>query len=107
MDGNETELVPRHLCNGRVAYSPAAGPGGFLAIWYSGSRFLDRLNRYETGSSTLIDLGASWSFRWGRLSLVGHNLGDSRHPVTDSEVGDGQLYISPPRRFTAEVTFRF
>ncbi len=107
VDGNETELVPRHLCNGRVAYSPAAGPGGFLAIWYSGSRFLDRLNRYETGSSTLIDLGASWSFRWGRLSLVGHNLGDSRHPVTDSEVGDGQLYISPPRRFTAEVTFRF
>lgn len=107
VDGNTTELVPRHLWSGRVAYAPSAGPGGFLAVRYSGSRFLDRLNLYETDPSTEVDLGASWDFRWGRLSFVGRNLGNSRHPVTDSEIGDGQLYISPARRFTAEVTLRF
>lgn len=90
-----------------MAYLSPAGPGAFLAVRYSGARALDRLNLYETPAATELDLGASWDFPWGRLSFVGRNLGNSRHPVTDSEIGDGQLHISPPRRFTAEVMLRF
>ena len=107
VDGKRTELVPRSLGNARFAFTPARGPGGFLAVRRSGPRFLDRQNLYETDSATEVDLGATYDFRWGRLSIVGRNLGDSRHPVTDSEIGDGQVYVSPPRRFTAEIAMRF
>jgi outer membrane receptor protein involved in Fe transport len=107
VDGKRTELVPRSLGNARVAFAPAKGPGGFLAIRHSGPRFLDRRNLYETDPAIEVDLGATYDFRWGRLSLIGRNVGDSRHPVTDSEIGDGQVYVSPPRRFTAEIAMRF
>ena len=41
------------------------------------------------------------------VSLIGRNLGDSRHDIAGSEIGDSQFYVAPPRRLTAELTFRF
>ncbi len=41
------------------------------------------------------------------LSVVGRNLGDSRHYVAESEIGDAQDYVAFPRRFWGEVAFRF
>jgi hypothetical protein len=42
-----------------------------------------------------------------RVSVVGRNLGDSRHYVTESEIGDSQFYVAPSRRYSAEVTLPF
>jgi len=42
-----------------------------------------------------------------RVAVIGRNLGDSRHYVTESEIGDSQFYLAPSRRYTAEVTVRF
>ena len=53
------------------------------------------------------DAGLSYSLKNVSLSVVGRNLGDSRHYVAESEIGDAQLYVAPPRRFFAEVGFRF
>jgi hypothetical protein len=39
--------------------------------------------------------------------VVGRNLGDDRHVVTESEIGDAQFYPAAPRRFTAEIGRRF
>jgi hypothetical protein len=41
------------------------------------------------------------------VSLVGRNLGEDRHYTSDSEIGDGQFYVAPPRRFMGEIAFRF
>ncbi|HMA28264.1 MAG TPA: TonB-dependent receptor [Thermoanaerobaculia bacterium] len=107
VDGNRLELVPRDLWNARLAYAPKAGLGIWGAVRHQGVRPLTRRNTFYTDSFYEWDAGASWEFPWGRVSLVGRNLGDDRHYVSDSEIGDGQLYVAPPRRFFGEVTLRF
>jgi hypothetical protein len=41
------------------------------------------------------------------VAVIGRNLGDSRHYVGESEIGDSQFYVAPSQRFTAEVTLPF
>jgi hypothetical protein len=38
---------------------------------------------------------------------VGRNLDNNRHYVAESEIGDAQLYVAPPRRFLGELTLSF
>lgn len=38
---------------------------------------------------------------------MGRNLGRDRHVVTESEIGDAQFYVAPPRRLSAELSYRF
>lgn len=107
VDGKRLELVPRDLWNVRLGFARERGPGGFLAVRHQGIRPLNRRNRFYTDAFTEWDAGMTWDFAWGRLGVAGRNLGDSRQPVADSEIGDSQLYINPPRRFLAELTVRF
>ncbi len=107
VDGNRLELVPRDLWNARLAYAPKAGLGFWGAVRHQGIRPLTRRNTFYTDAFTEWDAGASWEFNWGRVSLVGRNLGDDRRYVADSEIGDSQFYVAPPRRVVGEVTFRF
>ncbi len=107
VDGNRLELVPRDLWNARLAYAPKAGLGFWSAVRHQNIRPLTRRNTFYTDAFYEWDAGVSWELSWGRVSLVGRNLGDDRHYVTDSEIGDGQLYVASPRRFLGEVAFRF
>jgi outer membrane receptor protein involved in Fe transport len=107
VDGKRIELVPRDLWNFQVNYAPALGPGAFVAVRHQNRRPLNRRNTFYTPSFFEEDAGVSWGFRWGQIAVVGRNLGDSRHYVTESEIGDSQFYVAAPRRFTAELTMRF
>ena len=107
VDGKRLELVPRDLWNVRVAYGAEKGPGGFVAVRHQNIRPLTRRNTFYTDSFFEWDAGLTWSFGWGLVSVTGRNLGDSRHTIADSEIGDSQFYVAPPRRVTAELTFRF
>jgi iron complex outermembrane receptor protein len=107
VDGNRLELVPRDLWNARLSYAPKTGLGFWGAVRHQNIRPLTRSNTFYTDAFFEWDAGASWEFSWGRLSLVGRNLRDDRHYVTDSELGDGQFYVAPPRRLLGEITFRF
>jgi outer membrane receptor protein involved in Fe transport len=107
VDGNRLELVPRDLWNARFAYAPKTGLGFWGAVRHQNIRPLNRRNTFYTDSFYEWDAGASWEFKWGRVSLVGRNLGDDRHYTSDSEIGDGQFYVAPPRRFLGELTLRF
>lgn len=107
VDGNRLELAPRDLWNFSASYAPSRGPGAFVALRHQNQRPLNRRNTFYTDSFYETDAGVSWEFPWGRLAAVGRNLGDSRHYVTESEIGDSQFYVAPPRRFTAELTVRF
>jgi iron complex outermembrane recepter protein len=107
VDGKRLELVPRDLWNTRVSYARRRGPDVFVAVRHQSQRPLNRRNTFFTDSFYETDAGMGWDFPWGRVSVVGRNLGDSRHYVAESEIGDSQFYVAPPRRFTAELNWRF
>ncbi|MEO6325195.1 MAG: TonB-dependent receptor [Thermoanaerobaculia bacterium] len=107
VDGRRLELVPRNLWNIRLAYAPELGPGAFVAIRHQGQRPLNRRNTVYTEGFFETDAGVSYAWSWGRLALVGRNLGDDRHYIADSEIGDSQFYVAPPRRFLGELTIKF
>ena len=99
--------VPRDLAGGRIGYVDATGLGGFFAIRYQGERPFNRRNTFFADAYTEYDAGVSYDHARWRFAVVGRNLGDDRHVVTESEIGDAQFYIAPPRRFSAEVGYRF
>jgi iron complex outermembrane recepter protein len=106
-DRQRLELTPRDLWNAKLAYQPRTGPGLWAVIRHQNHRPFDKINEAYMPAFYEWDAGASWSFGPVELSLVGRNLGNSRHFMAESEIGDAQLYVAAPRRFTAEVAFRF
>jgi len=106
-DGNRLELTPRDTWNARLGYAPKAGLGVWAAVRHQGVRPLDPENTASVPAFFEWDAGVSWENDSLRLSFVGRNLGDNRRFVTESEIGDSQFYIAPPRRFLGEIAFRF
>jgi outer membrane receptor for ferrienterochelin and colicin len=107
VSGKMLELVPRDLVNVKLLYAPAKGLGAFAATRYQGRRPLNRRNTFFTDGYTEWDAGLSFDLGSARVLVAGRNLGDDRHVVSESDIGDSQFYVSPPRRFTGEVTARF
>ncbi len=107
VDGKQLELDPRDLWNVRAAWAPRLGLGAFAAVRHQNRRPLNRRNTFFTDSFFETDAGVSWDFPWGRFAVVGRNLGNSRHYVTESEIGDSQFYVAAPRRFFAELAVHF
>jgi iron complex outermembrane recepter protein len=107
VDGKQLELVPRDLWNLKLVMAPKTGFGGFVAVRHQNQRPLNRRNTFWTPSFFETDAGISYDFDRFRLAVIGRNLGDSRHYVTESEIGDSQFYVSPPRGVTAELTVKF
>jgi iron complex outermembrane recepter protein len=107
-DGQRLELVPRDLWNVNASYLPAAGLGVWAALRHQSHRPFDKVNEAYMAPYYEWDAGVSWAFPpHVRVSVTGRNLSDSRHFVAESEIGDAQLYVAAPRRFTAEVAVRF
>lgn len=105
--GKRLEMSAHHLAAGALTYAPARGLVASLEGDYTGSRFLNKRNTapaegYFTYSASLGWRGPHWE---GRIS--GHNLGDRRDPVAESELGDAQYYRLPARRFDASVRVTF
>jgi outer membrane receptor protein involved in Fe transport len=105
--GKLIELAPQELYNGRISYAPAKWLGGWAAIRHTGIRALNRRNKFFDEAFDEYDAGLSFEAPIARLTVAGRNLGDSRHIVAESDIGDSQFYISAPRRFTAEITLPF
>ncbi len=106
-DGQRLELVPRDVWNVQAGYLPASGVGAWAALRHQGRRPFDKINEAYMEPFDEWDAGVSWAFSKARVSVTGRNLSDSRHFVAESEIGDAQLYVAPPRRFTAELSLRF
>lgn len=107
VDGKRLELVPRDLWNLKVVMAPKIGLGGFAAVRHENHRPLNRRNTFYTTSFFMIDAGLSYDFDRFRLAVIGRNLSDSRHFTTESEIGDSQFFVAPPRGVSAELTVRF
>lgn len=107
VSGNKLEMVPADLFNARASLSLPSGIGGFVAARWQGERPFDKDNAEFAEAFTTVDAGLSYERQGWRASVVGRNLGDDRNVVTESEIGDSEFYISPPRRFTAEIGYHF
>jgi len=107
VSGKMLELVPRHIVQARVNVSAPHGTSLFGAIRYQGERPLTRRNSFFADAYTEWDLGAAYEVGHVRVSVTGRNLGDDRHLVSESDIGDSQFYLAPPRRVTAEASYRF
>ena len=106
--GQELELTPRDLWNLKASYHPSLGLGAWAAVRHQNHRPFDKINIAYMPSFDEWDAGVSWDFSpQVRLSVIGRNLGDSRHFVAESEIGDAQNYVAPPRRFTGELSVKF
>ena len=107
VSGNRLELVPQHMVNARVSYASRIGVGGFVAMRYQGERPLNRRNTFFTDAYSEWDVGVSWDRKPWLVKVVGRNLGDDRHLTAESEIGDSQFYVAPPRRVLLEVSYHF
>ena len=107
VSGKKLELVPRDLFNARVSWQSRFGLGLFGAARYQGERPLNRRNKWFDDPYTEWDAGASYKFPRGTVSVTGRNLGDDRHLVSESDIGDSQFYPAAPRRVSAELTIEF
>lgn len=105
--GNRLEMSARHLASVGLVRSPARGFGGSLVANYLGSRYLNRRNTAIAEPATTIDAGVVYRFPGSDLRLAARNLGNSRTPVSESEVGDAQYYLLPARSVEFSWTRRF
>ncbi len=107
VSGKQIELVPREMVNARLDLEVPHRIGLFAAVRAQGRRPLTRRNTFWARSYSEFDAGGSYAIQRYRLSVSGRNLGDDRHYVTESEIGDSQFYVAPPRRVTAELSFSY
>jgi hypothetical protein len=107
VSGKQLELVPRELVSARLEYASPHGVGAFAAARYQGERPLNRRNTFFVDAFTEWDAGAWFEFHRTRVSAIGRNLGDDRHLVTESEIGDSQFYAAAPRRILVEASVGF
>ena len=105
--GNFVEMAPRLMWSVRAAYARERGPGAWVAVRHQGERALSESNAAFDQPFSEYDAGLTYEMPRVRVSVVGRNLGDSRHYVAVSELGESQLYVAPKRRFTAQVTLPF
>jgi iron complex outermembrane recepter protein len=107
VSGKLLELAPREMVNAKLDLRLPAGLGAFAAVRYQGRRALTRRNTFFHEPYTEWDAGGSFARGPVRVSVTGRNLGDDRRVTGESDIGDSQFYLAPPRRVTAEVSYGF
>ncbi|HEX9427091.1 MAG TPA: TonB-dependent receptor [Candidatus Polarisedimenticolia bacterium] len=96
--GNRLEMSARHLASVGLVRAPLRGWGGSLGANYVGRRYLDQRNSAQADPYIAVEAGVAYRFRRGELRIDGWNLGETRPPVSASEIGDAQYYLLAARR---------
>jgi iron complex outermembrane recepter protein len=110
--GNEMELAPRFLGNGRLSYRPQFLSSGVVALeWVRlGSYWMDPENTHEYGGHDLFNLFATIPVM-EHVELSGRvtNLTDRRYAETSSfnVQQDERFRPGPPRQFFLGAQYRF
>ncbi len=107
LEGNRLEMSARHLGSAGVIYAPDRGPTGWVTANYVGDRFLNKRNTALAPDYTVWSAGVGYRFGKWEVRLDGDNLDDTRPPVAESELGDGQYYRLPARMFRVGLGARF
>lgn len=97
LSGRQLELAPTHLAAFGVQFLPAQGWQLSLVAHYVGARYLNRRNTAEAGDYFTADASLGYRLQRYTVAVHGYNLGDSRAPVSESELGEGAYYRLPAR----------
>jgi len=107
LGGNRLEMSAHNLAAASIYYQPAKGFTGGVEVNYRGSRFLDQENTDLAGGFATVGVGIGYRTERWEIRVDAHNLGDRRDPVSVSELGDGQVYLTPSRRVDAGLRWHF
>ncbi len=103
--GNALELSPDDSGSAGVRWTGKSGLALSAGYTYTGERYLNKRNTSQVGAFSVVDASASYRFRNGwEIRLDGRNLTDSRDPISESELGDGQYYRMSARNFSLSAT---
>jgi len=105
--GNAPELSPDDTGSIAFEFAPPSELQISAACVYTGERYLNKRNTSLAKSYPVVDATIGYRFESWQLSLVGRNLTDARHPVSESELGDGQYYRMPARTIGITVSAFF
>jgi iron complex outermembrane recepter protein len=106
--GNRLQLSPKDVAGAVATYAPKSGLQASATMRYVGSRFLDRENTIRAASYATVDARAGWRLNGGwSIFVEGQNLTNRRDPVTESELGEGQLYRLSGRRVLATLSYGY
>jgi outer membrane receptor protein involved in Fe transport len=103
--GKRLEMSPRVLAGGGLTFSPATGFNANLLVNYVGERWLNKRNTAPAKAYATWSAGVGYRMGRGELRLDGRNLGNSRAPVAESELGDAQYYLLPAR--SVDLSYRY
>lgn len=106
VSGKRPELSPLQLWNAGASWQGWKGLSAFVTARGAGESFFNRRNTFTVPSWSEWDAGVALEIGPARWSVTGRNLSNSRHVVAESEIGDSQFYVAPPRRLIAAVTIR-
>jgi len=101
--GNRLEMSARNMASAGFVWAPPRKWFGSISADYVGSRLLDKRNRSTTDPYVEWDAGFGYRLAVGEVRLDGRNLGNTRPPVSESELGDAQYYRLPAR--TVQVSW--
>lgn len=107
VSGHRLELAPRDLLTARLQAVDRHGLGAFATARWQGRRAFDPENTVVLDPFTEWDAGGWWALGGLRISVTGRNLGNDRHVVGESEIGDSEFFIAPPSRMVAEASYSF
>ena len=107
LGGKRFEMSARGLASAGLVLSPAHGPIGHASLNYTGDRYLNKRNTALAAAFTTFDAGAGYRFGEAEIRVDGHNLGNRRDAVSESEFGDAQYYRMTARTITAGVSVKY
>jgi len=102
--GNTPELSPDDTGSIGLQYVPPSGLLFSTSYSYTGKRFLNQRNTSQAAAFGVLDASVGYRFGQWEVRLAGENLTDSRDPVSESELGDGQYYRMPARTVALMVS---
>ena len=100
-------MTARNMASAGLVYAPATGWLADATINYVGSRYLNKRNTAPAAAYTAWNAGVGYRFDAGTVRLDGWNLGGTRPPVSESEIGDAQYYLLTARTVTASWIQKF
>src|ERR1035437_3779611 len=105
--GNRVEMSASGLWSAGVSLAPEEGFIASAGMNYTGDRFMNMRNTAPLPGFSTFDAGVGYrTGRW-EFRLDGHNLGNSRDVVSESEFGDAQYYRMPAQTFRAGVVVKY
>lgn len=105
--GKRVEMSARSLWSAGLSLAPDEGFIASASVNYTGDRFMNKRNTALLPGFSTYDAGIGYRYGSWEVRLDGHNLGDRRDAVAESEFGDAQYYRLPARTIRAGVLLKY